>query len=395
MVFGKNEMKKKILRVTTVASTMNVILKGQLAYLSKSYEVIGATAIFDNYFEEIKEREGIKLYPILFERKINPIKDLISIFQLCKIIKNEKPDIIHSQTPKAGLVSMIAGFIMRVPIRMHSVVGTPIIDRKKFKGRLLEQIDKLTYLLATNVYPNSYGLLSYLLENKLSKKNKLSVIGAGSSNGIDLNWYCSKMVPSELTDNLRLDLKIPKNNFVFGFVGRLVNDKGIRELVDAFLKLMDDKDINLHITLMIVGPHRKTDDPLNDQYYNILTNHKNIKYVGLQKDVRPFLKLLDCFVFPSYREGMPGSLMQAFAFGIPSIGTEIIGSKELLGNDRGLLVPSKDFESLYLAMKKILTDSALRISFSENCKLFITENFQQQKFWEKLELEYTKLLDLN
>lgn len=382
--------KAKILRITTVAGTMNVNLKGQLKFINQHFEVIGATAPFFNYFDEIAEREGVKLYKVDLTRKITLLRDLVALFKLIFIIIKEKPDIIHTQTPKANLIGMMAGFICFTKVRMLSINGMPAYKEVGIKGKLLKLIDKISYRMATHIYPNSKGLFEHYSKWQMVN-SKLGFIGYGSSNGIDFDYYNPQSISSEQLNKLRLETGIKTEHFVFSFMGRVVNDKGIKELVDAFLSFCDKDDYS-NCRLLIIGPVRESDDPIPKQYQDLLANHPKICHVGLQRDVRPYLLLSNVFTFPSHREGLPGSLMQAGAMGLPLIASDIIGNREIIEQTEGLLFPVENVEKLTLAMQDLFNDLENRrkmvLSIREKMKLI----YDQKYYWNKLKSEYNRIL---
>ncbi|QOJ30185.1 MAG: glycosyltransferase [Ignavibacteriales bacterium] len=385
-----NSNKIKIIRITTISATMNVILKGQLEYLNQYYKVIGITAKYLNYFEEIIIREGIKLYDVEMTRKITPVKDLLAVMKLVSIIMREKPLLIHTQTPKANLLAMLAAFICRTPIRILSIVGMPAYKDYGIRGWFLRNLDLLSYSLATNVYPNSWGLYHYYSKWKVLSK-KIGMIGNGSSNGIDLNYYNPSRVSIEKLEKIRRNTRLTKMDFVFSFMGRVVNDKGVKELLEAFLSFCEDQKY-LNCKLLIIGPLRETDDPIPKYYQDILINHPKIRFVGLQRDVRPFLLLSNTFVFPSHREGLPGSLIQAAAMGLPLIATRILGNEEIIESVGGFLVPVNDRFSLAEAMKKTYEKYSCQKELENKSREKIAQLYDQKKYWEYLKNEYEKVI---
>lgn len=385
-----NNKKTKILRVTTVAGTMNVILKGQLKYLNQFFDIVGATSQFFNYFDEIREREGIKLYEVKLTRQVTPIKDLLALFKMIQVVLNERPEIIHTQTPKANIVGMLAGFLCGTKIRVLSIVGMPAYKNVGVKGRILNWIDNLSYKMATHIYPNSKGLFEHYSLNKYAK-NKLGFIGHGSSNGIDFNYYDPNAIPVEKIIELKKELKIEQSNFVFAFMGRVVNDKGIRELLDAFISFCEIEQF-AHCRLLVIGPVRESDDPIPKNYQDILCNHPKIIHVGLQRDVRPYLMVSNAFVFPSYREGLPGSLIQAGAMGLPLIASDIIGNREIISQSEGILVPIKNSYALAIEMQDLINDCNKFRRISNGMREKIRQLYDQNKYWELLKLEYETLL---
>ncbi len=282
-------------------------------------------------------------------RKITPFKDAKAVYQLYRIFKREKPLIVHSHTPKAGTVSMIAAYLAGVEHRLHTVAGMPLLEATGTKRKLLDIVEKITFKLATKVYPNSFGLKQIILKNGYTSEKKLKVIGNGSSNGIDVDHFDPKLYGQKSKDSLRDSLGISKDDFVFLFVGRIVADKGINELVSSFTKV----NKKYHRTkLLLVGSYEKQLDPVLPEIEKLIQSHPNIVYVGHQNDVRPFFAISDVLAFPSYREGFPNVVMQAGAMGIPTIATNINGCNEIiLEGENGVLVPAKDENALQSKME--------------------------------------------
>lgn len=386
-------VRNKIIRMTTVASTMNVILKGQLQFLSKKFDLIGITSDLDRYLNEIVTREKIKVYDVKMARNISFFADIISFFKVIRIFNQEKPQIVHSQTPKAGLLAMLAAWLMRVPVRMHSLVGIPLYY--KFKGPkrcVLYVMERLTLYLSNAVYPNSIGLKKFLIENQLCNPDKIYMIGHGSSNGIDLDYFSPSFFDNNVRKTVRKELGFSDNNIVFCFVGRMVKDKGIVELVEAFKNLQ--KSNQSSIKLLLVGPHRHNDDPLPSAILEEIQTNRGIQYIGLQKDVRQYLFSSDVFVFPSYREGLPNAVMQACAMHLPCIVSDISGCNELvINNVNGLLIKSKDIKCLEESMARFIQNPELIKSLSIKSRQVIAEKYEQKQFWENLQNEYQRLLE--
>jgi glycosyltransferase involved in cell wall biosynthesis len=380
--------KIKLIRITTVPESLKVLLKGQLKFMSDYFEVIAISSP-GKHLEGVKVQEGIEVIPLKMTRKITPISDLIALIKLIFILIKEKPDIVHTHTPKAGLLGMIAAKITQVPVRMHTIAGMPLTVAKGFKKKLLILIEKLTYASATNIYPNSIILKKYIIENKFCKKEKLKVIGKGSSNGIDTTFFYRTPQIIEKAHNLKTELKIPDNAFIFLFVGRIVKDKGINELIEAFSKIE-----NKNTYLILVGNYEQDLDPLENKTYIEINNNEKIIEVGYQNDVRPYFAMSDVFVFPSYREGFPNVVLQAGAMEVPSIVSNINGSNEIIENNKnGLVVKVKNIPELKDAMNKLLHDKKLLQKLKTNCRYNIVENYKRGYIWEQLLNEYTKLID--
>ena len=381
-------MKPKLFRVTTVPESLNILLRGQHQFMSTNgFEVIGISSAGDALIE-VSQKEEIKVFAINMSRKITPISDFLSVYKLYKQIKKDKPIIVHSHTPKAGIVSMIAAKIANVPIRLHTVAGLPLMEATGIKRKVLNFVEKITYACATKVYPNSKGLYDFIVEEKLASSRKLKIIANGSSNGIDTSYFNLDSISEQQMKEFRLKLNIQSKDFLFVFVGRLVGDKGINELIAAFSRFK-----NSNIKLLLVGGLESDLDPLNRDTIQEIDKNKNIISVGFQSDVRPYFAISHCLVFPSYREGFPNVVMQAGAMGLPSIVSNINGCNEIIEEGiNGTIIPSKDRESLFWAMQKIIIDELWRNQLASNARDKIVSRYDQQLVWDALLKEYKNLL---
>jgi glycosyltransferase involved in cell wall biosynthesis len=379
---------KKLIRMTTVPISLKVLLRQQLRFVSEYYNVLAVSSA-EKELEEVRIEEGVRVAPINMTRSITPLKDLHALWRLYKLFKKERPLIVHTHTPKAGLLGMMAGKIAGVPIRMHTVAGLPLMESKGVKRILLEFIERITYLCAHKVYPNSKNLEQFILKNRFCNNAKLSVIGNGSSNGINTDYF--QLTPDVVSaaNAIRKDLDIKDADFVFVFIGRLVKDKGIQELVEAFLKINRE---NNQVKLLLVGPFEQALDPLPESTLQAINQNKSIKHVGFKQDVRPFLALSNVLVFPSYREGFPNVPMQAGCMELPSIVTDINGCNEIIEEGKnGLIIPAKDASALQAAMECLLNDKMLFQQLKANARNMITARFDQKLIWNLLLQEYQNL----
>ncbi|MCT4588192.1 MAG: glycosyltransferase family 4 protein [Carboxylicivirga sp.] len=381
--------KTKIIRITTVPLSLEGLLKGQLKYMNQFYDVIGVSSPGKD-LQYVSDREGVKTYEVKMTRQISPIRDLFALWKLFKLFRHEKPDIVHSHTPKAGTLGMIASYLAQVPIRIHTVAGLPLMESRGFKRLILNVVEKLTYACASKVYPNSSGLSKFIVDEKFCDKDKLKIIGKGSSNGIDTSHFSLSQINSSTIKSLKDKYSFNGHHIVFCFVGRLVGDKGINELISAFLKVYNN---NNSCRLLLVGTFEKELDRLDPETEKMIDEHEAIIWVGFQEDVRPFLAMSDIFTFPSYREGFPNVVMQAGAMELPSIVTNINGCNEIIeDNVNGLIIPVKDVPALYNAMYDLMVDEIKRKILISNSRTKIVENYERQYIWNELHKEYSELL---
>lgn len=377
----------KLFRISTVPSSLNVLLRGQLAFLKKHFELTAVSGAGKN-LEEVREREKVKTHAIEMKRKISPLSDLISLIKLYFYFRREKPLIVHSITPKAGLLSMMAAKMAGVPIRMHTFTGLIFPTKTGPTQSVLIAMDKLLCACATNIYPEGNGVKNDLESYGITQK-PLKILANGNVNGINMDHYDPKKVDCEQRRWLRQSLKIDPDDFVFVFVGRLVGDKGINELVRAFGELNVSR-----VKLLLVGPFDSDHDPLYSDTLKKIEECPDIILTGFQKDVRPYFAISDALAFPSYREGFPNVVIQAGAMELPAIVTNINGCNEIIQEGlNGTIIPPKNVEALKRAMLRMYTDREYLLSLKKNARPMIASRYEQSLVWEALLKEYQDLMN--
>ncbi len=376
-------MKTKLIRITTVPQSLRGLLKGQLKFMSDNgFEVIGVSSPGEA-LNDVKKNEGVKTVGIEMTRSITPLQDLKALIQLIQLFRKEKPQIVHTHTPKAGLLGMIAARLTGVPHRLHTVAGMPLTVATGFKRQLLNQMEKLTYAYATKVYPNSFGLERIILDEKFTSSTKLKVIGKGSSNGIDTSIFDPNLVEDEVKSKLRNELNINNNDTVLLYVGRIVKDKGINELVTAFNNIIDDS-----VKLILVGGVHKN-DPISKTSKEIIETNSRIKAVGIKRNVIDYYAIADVFIFPSYREGFPNVLLEACSMGLPCVVTNINGNNEIIQDGiNGLIVEPKDANGLEIAIRNIINSSISSDNIKQHNREIICKNYERKLLWENILNEY-------
>ena len=377
---------QKIIRTSTVPDSLNTFCKGLLKELheKEGYDVIAVSSP-GTALDEIKEREGVKTYAVAMERHISPLKDLKSMWGLISVFRKERPDMVHSITPKAGLLSMIAAKITGVPVRVHMFTGLVFPTLKGIKRKIVILTDKLTCACATHIIPEGEGVKTDLQRYKITNK-PLCVLGYGNIHGIDLEEFNPEI--SEVEEAAKTIRRIGVYTFIF--IGRLVGDKGINELIEAFGRLNHEIP---NTRLLLVGPTEQNLDPLEPETISRILNNSNIESVGSQRDVRPWLVASDAFVFPSYREGFPNVVIEAGAMGLPSIVTDINGSREIiLEGQNGTIVPSKNVDALYEAMKKFLLQREATKKMADNSRALIASRYERKYVHQCLKDFYKKIL---
>lgn len=380
---------KKLIRITTVPSSLRTLLKGQSRFMSQHYEVIGVSGDGDA-LTEVRQNEGIRTHVVEMTRTITPLKDLKATYKLFKFFKAEKPFIVHTHTPKAGTLGMLAARLAKVPHRLHTIAGLPLLEASGKKRKLLDLVEKFTYTCATKILPNSFGLEDIIIKNKYTTADKLLVIGNGSSNGIDIQHYDSALVSEEKKEQLKQELGIRNQDLVFIFIGRIVKDKGINELVTAFNSLSKK---NLNCKLLLVGPRENHLDPLLPETEALIEDNNQILAVGVQKDIRPYVAISHALTFPSYREGFPNVVLQCSCMGLPCVVSNINGCNEVIEDQvNGLIIPVKDILALEKAMQFMIDNPEKRQDMIKHTRARIIERYEQTYVWNEL-LNYYKSLN--
>ena len=342
---------KKIIRTATVPLSLDIFCRGLLRELSEEYQIVVVSSPLPE-LDSIARREGVRTLAVPMQRKIAPLRDLASLIRMALVFRKEKPDMVHSITPKAGLLSMVAAWLTRVPVRVHTFTGLVFPYVKGVKRPLLWFTDHLTAACATHVIPEGEGVRNDLLSHKVTHKS-LKVLGNGNMRGVDLSYYQRTADVLEKASALRRQFGISGSDFVFLFVGRLDYDKGIDELLRAFNRLTNE---GAAAHLLLAGAEDPDGKPLMESTRQLMAVSPNVHLSdGWLEDVRPWYAAADALVHPSYREGFPNVVIEAGAMELASIVTDINGSREIIREDEnGVIIRSHDEAALYEAMKAFI-----------------------------------------
>ena len=372
--------RKKIIRTSTVSTSLNTFCRGTLRRLAQTYDVV-AVSTPDDELHEMAQREGVRVVGVAMRRPISPLHDLRSLLRLIRVFRRERPDMVHSITPKAGLLSMIAAWVCRVPVRLHTFTGLVFPTATGLKKKILMLTDRITCACATHIVPEGEGVKNDLINYGITRK-PLHVLGYGNVRGVDMQHYNrTPEVMAAAQPIMRSEV------FTFVFVGRVVRDKGINELVQAFARLHAHEPAT---RLILVGRFEDNLDPVSPQTRQTIEQNDSIEAVGSQADVRPWLAASDALVFPSYREGFPNVVLEAGAMGLPSIVTAINGSREIVGEGKnGVIVPPRDADALYAAMMRFVQQPRQVAEMAANAREMIASRFEKS-FVEQCLIDYYK-----
>ncbi|WP_312328140.1 glycosyltransferase family 4 protein [Acinetobacter sp.] len=368
--------KNKFFLITTVPMSLN-FFKGQIGRLSQDFDVTLISSP-DKELEQIACSENVKYSAIQMKRDIAIKNDIISLLKFLLLFIRQRPDIIHCNTPKGSLLGLFTGYITRVPVRIYYVHGLRYEGTTGKKRKLLMALEKLNCFCATHIIAVSQGV-KQKVQDKLTRK-KVSVIHHGSANGMPVEEFLTENYDDS---TIRESYGISKQDFVFGFVGRLVADKGINELVHAF-NMLEQKNVKL----LLVGMYEHELDPLSQETQNIIKTNPNIIEVGFQKDVKKFLTIMDLFVSPSYREGFGLSVLEANLMKVPVLVTSITGYSEIVQEGKnGFFVDPKDTLTLFNKMKKISQSRDSLLLMKQQCYDEVASKYNHKEVLEKA-LEY-------
>lgn len=381
------ENRKKLIKASTVPGSLETFCKGQLRWLSNYYEVVAVSSPLSE-LALIERREGVRTVAVPMERHISLSRDMKSLFRMIAVFRREKPYIVHSMTPKAGLICMIAAWICRVPVRIHTYTGLVFPTASGLRRKILILTDRILCLCATYINPEGRGVANDLWKYRITRK-PLHIIGNGNVRGIDLDYWNAELF-EDRRPAMRGQLGIGSSDFVFLFVGRLVRDKGINELVEAFGRLSSEYS---QVRLLLVGAYESELDPLETETLKEIESNPRIIAPGSKQDVRPYYASSDLFVFPSYREGFPNTVLEAGAMGLPCIATDINGCNEIITEgENGILVPPHDVAALYGAMKRFLDNPECAKGLAAGARALVANRFEQQYLWNELLKTYMALI---
>jgi glycosyltransferase involved in cell wall biosynthesis len=358
----------KIIRAVTVAQSVCLYAPMVNGLRERGYEVVSVSSAGPE-LEQLKAK-GVRCIEIPMERHIAIVKDISSLIVLIRTFRKEKPFMVHSMTPKAGMLCMLAAWICRVPRRVHTFTGLVWPTATGIKRRILMATDRLTCACATHIIPEGKGVMDDLQRHITRKQMK--VLGYGNVRGVDMEAFSRRPEVMAKAEKLRRD-----DLFTFIFVGRIVGDKGINELVQAFIRL---QKVNPNVRLLLVGNYEANLDPIKQETKELIDTTPSIEAVGPQygDDLKACYAASDCFVFPSYREGFPNTVMEAGAMDLPSIVTDINGSREIIVNDKnGVIIPSKDADALNSAMLRMMTDTSTTQRMASSARRLIASRFEQ------------------
>lgn len=385
------QRKYKLIRISTVPTSLVSFLEPSIELLKSKYNLVLVSSP-DKFLDYLGDKYDVVVYGVTMQRRISPIQDLMSLMNLIKVFHKEKPFMVHSMTPKAGLLCMLAAWITRVPRRVHTFTGLVWPTATGFSRKILMATDWLTCACATHIIPEGKGVMNDL--QHISHK-PMRVLGYGNVRGVDMDYWRKTNASSNKLREIQRD-----DVFTFIFVGRIVRDKGINELIAAFDKLSHEHKVRL----LLVGTFEDALDPVSESTKKIIEGNSSIENLGPQygTDLLACYAASDCFVFPSYREGFPNTVLEAGAMELPSIVTDINGSREIIVCrneentspirdmklcDNGIIIPPRNEDFLYKAMEEVFKNDNVRAMMASQAREMVASRFEQS-FVQKCLIEF-------
>lgn len=368
---------KKMFMVATVPGFFN-FFKGQLKYLSGHLDITLISSSEDA-LHEIAAREGVSALEVRIERSISPLCDLVSLWKLIRLFRRENPDIVHGNTPKGALVSMVAARLCGIPRRIYMCHGLRYQGSQGVMRQLLMTMEWIACRCATEVICVSESVRRAMSDDGICRMDKMRVVMSGSCNGINTEYFYKEAVADKTVREFRNKTGIPEPAFVFCFVGRITRDKGMIELLEVFDKIYHRHD---DVWLLIVGGREDDVKDFPSRTLEIMENHPHTVCTGRLSDIRPALAVTDVFILPSYREGLPTSILEAASMATSTIATDITGCRDAVDDGvTGILVAPRRKRELQEAMERLHTDRNLCEKMGRNARSYVMRRYSQNRLW--------------
>ena len=340
----------KLLRITTALISLDKLLEGQMrAAIDAGFDVIMVSSDGSGR-DELMAREQCPHIPLAMKRGLSPLSDLASLTRLVGLLRRHRPQIVHTHTPKAGLLGMLASWLCRVPVRLHTFGGLRLETMRGWRRSLMLATERLTTRCATRVFCNSCALAKRLAELNICQAE---VVGPGSTNGVDPRFFGPAFETPEQRSEFLRSVDLAEDDRVLLFLGRVVKDKGVEELVEAFEGVCQRHPQAL---LLLVGHLEQDLDPITTGTLERIHHHPRIRALPWTEDVHELLDAATVLVHPSHREGLPNVLLQAAAAGCPIVCSDISANLEVVGHDGAETFPVADATALSRCLDTVLSD---------------------------------------
>lgn len=378
-----------LIHVTTVPETFG-FFRGQIGYLKERGFKIHAVSSPGRLLQEVAQQEGIDCHAIAMPRRIAPVADLAALFKLYRLFHRLKPVIVHGHTPKGGLLAMMAGRLARIKGLVYTMHGLPFVTATGCKKKVLIWSETMSCRLATRVIAVSRANLRTAVAAGICNEKNIIVLSHGSANGVDAEITFNPDRTAPYTRQAtRQHLKLPVSAISLGYVGRIVRDKGIVELEQAWQTL---KTRFPDLYLLMVGPS-EPQDPVPEEVLDRLKKDSRVCFTGMVSDPVPYYAAMDLLALPTYREGFPIVPLEAAAMQLPVVGTRVDGCVEAIVDEvTGLLVPPRDSVELAHAIQALIINPEKRAKMGQAGRARVLRDFRPEVIWQQLYKHYLDIL---
>lgn len=369
----------KVFHIVTVSKSIK-LMKGQIKFLNKYFDVQLVTSMG----EELTKYDESKVHIVDMNREISLFQDFYSLIKMVLLLHKERPEIVNSGTPKAGLIGTLASFITRRPIRIYTVRGLRLETVSGVKYKILYMMEKLAMYCATDIIAVSNSLKEKIIDLNLTNENKIKVLGKGSSNGLNLSKF--NLEDNELETEIQQRIK---NKFVLGFIGRITRDKGISELLQAFTIIKENQS---NAILMIIGDF-ELGDPIPQEDINYIKDSEDVIQINHVENPINYYNNFDVMIFPTHREGFGNVSIEAQALKVPVITYNVTGAKDtVLNNETGFIIEKNDIKSMVEKINYLIENEEKRKEMGIKGRSWVFNNFSNEIIWNELYELYSEKL---
>lgn len=380
---------KRIARVASVKFAIDHVTS-QVEALAREQAIITVICSPANPLPRPATLPLVDFVPVLIERSISPVRDLLAVFKLWRIFRDRHFDIVHSTTPKAGLLTAIAARLAQAPIRVHTFTGQVWATQSGLARHVLKVCDRIIAALSTALYADSRSQIEFLEAEGVAKPGRIKLLGSGSVDGVDTARFASDKFSAADNSATRSELHIPDNAKVLIFIGRLHVEKGLRELFGAYTSLAGEMP-DLH--LVLAGPNEQSDD----LFSHSVTDHEmrsRVHFLGSVPDPERYLAISHLLCLPTYREGFPTVVLEAASLGVPTVASDIYGVRDaVVDGETGILVPPREIGELRSVISQLLTSaSERREQLGESARQRVRREYDKNVVSGLILQEYVRLL---
>jgi glycosyltransferase involved in cell wall biosynthesis len=364
-------------------------IAGQIGFMVERRFAIAVITSPGEHLKAFGEREGVAVYGLEMPRRITPLRDLLTLWRLQRYLRRVRPAIVHAHTPKGGLLGMIGAWLARVPVRVYHIRGLPFVTATGAQRLLLRATEYIACALADQVLCVSHSVRQVAVAERICPARKVKVLLGGSGNGVDSALRFDPAAWPGARTTIRERYSIPPSAFVIGFVGRLVRDKGLTQLLEAWSVLREEYS---HVHLLVIGDFEPR-DPVPARTQAAMRSDRRIHMVGWERNTPPFYVAMDLFVLPSHREGFSNVLLEASSMALPLVATRIPGCIDAIDDGvTGTLVPAGDAQSLAGAIRAYVSDADMCRRHGRAGREKVQREFRREAIWQAVCDEYQRLL---